>query len=127
MRPLSDPEWIQFQKDVDVLALNLPPWGGIVEWAGMDVLAFIGSDGSLFLTDVTRLEDSRLVNWKKNLQTEYDQTQEIWYWRLPESLKEVFLERLEQVAAPVNWGFENMGLLILAALGLVILLQVRRT
>lgn len=39
-RPLSNPEYVAFTGDVDVAALNLPPWGGIVKWNGLNVLVF---------------------------------------------------------------------------------------
>lgn len=101
MRRLSNIEWTTFQDDVDVDALHLPEWGGIVEWNDMDVLVFEGPTGELFLSDVTDMDqsaDPRLQQWKDNLPRTYDPTDQIWYYRLPETFMDVLSDRVTEVS-----------------------------
>ena len=49
-RRLSDSEYMTFLREVPVY--DLPQWGKVVAWRGMDVLVFQGND-ELFLTDIT--------------------------------------------------------------------------
>lgn len=101
MRKLSNIEWATFQDDVDIDALNLPQWGGIVEWNNIDVLVFEGPTGELFLTDVSDMKESsdpRLRDWKKNLPRTYDPNDQVWYYRLPETFMDVLTERATDVS-----------------------------
>jgi hypothetical protein len=98
-RPLSNIEWYTFQQEVDVDALDLPQWGGIVEWRGMDVLVFEGP-GGLYLSDVTSFQqspDERLRTWKAQVPVYWDSDSEVWYYQFPEQFKSVLAERATQV------------------------------
>lgn len=100
MRRLSNIEWVTFQEEVDVDALDLPQWGGIVEWRGMDVLVFEGPK-ELFLTDISDLEqshDPRLRDWKDRLQRTFDPSDQVWYYRFPETFMQVLSERSVQIS-----------------------------
>lgn len=100
MRPLSNPEWVAFQQDVNIDALNLPRWGGVVEWEGLDVLVFEGP-GGLYLTDITSFRtspDPRLQSWKSNLVRTWDSASELWYYRFPETFMAVLTERAVEVS-----------------------------
>lgn len=82
-RSLSNPEWVQFQKDVDVPGLNLPPWGGVVHWIPygdsvtyeIPVLVY-QAPGGLFLTDV-----SAIMN-RLNIAPAWEYAGSSWLWRI---------------------------------------------
>ena len=83
-RALSNPEWAQFMQDVNVSALNLPPWGGVVQWNGMDVLVFVSpADGSVWTSDITDDFQSWIAA-NENQQAIYDPSQSVWYYQLPQ-------------------------------------------
>lgn len=41
-RRLSDHEWLDVLNTVDLLALNFPPWGGVITYGSMPVLVVLG-------------------------------------------------------------------------------------
>jgi len=93
-RRLSNPEWVQFQNDVDLNALDLPPWGAVIQWGNQYVLVFIcQADGSLcqrgeaMLTDVTDKAD-----WIRNIPGTYDTDQQVWVYHIPQELMGRFYE-----------------------------------
>jgi hypothetical protein len=79
-RRLSNVEWVTFLQEVNVPALGLPPWGGVVEWRGMDILVYIGPSGEVFTTDVTGDQITQ------NVARVYDARAETWYYHLPEEV-----------------------------------------
>lgn len=81
-RRLSDPEWAAFQGDVNVSALGLPPWGGLVRWGAMDVLVFVGVTGEVFATDITGCP---LVDTVRRYGT-YNPSAGSWWAQLPAEL-----------------------------------------
>ena len=92
-RALSDPEWAQFMQDVNVPALHLPPWGGVVEWNGLDVLVFVGADGNVWTSDITDDFQSWIAA-NENQQAIYDPNQQLWYYQLPQQI----IAQIQQVA-----------------------------
>jgi hypothetical protein len=87
-RRLSNPEWVAFQNQVNLSALALPPWGGVVQWEGRYILVYIcPADGGLcrkgeaMLTDVTDRAD--LI---RNIPGTYDTAQETWVYHVPAEL-----------------------------------------
>jgi hypothetical protein len=87
-RRLSDPEWLAFQNDIDANELNLPPWGAVLGWNGLYVLAYIcpGSGslcqkGELMLTDITDRAD--LI---RSIPSTYDVLQRVWIYHVPYEL-----------------------------------------
>ena len=92
-RSLSAPEWSQFMQDVNVPSLHLPPWGGVVEWNGLDVLVFVGADGNVWTSDVTDDFQSWIAA-NENQQAIYDPNQQLWYYQLPQQV----LAQIQQVA-----------------------------
>lgn len=114
-RRLSDPEWLQFLSDVDVTALGLPPWGGVVEWNGQLVLVFICQGagtvcqkGEVMLTDVSDRPDLLL-----NLPRTYDTASGLWIYQLPQEtmarLYEVGRTTLEATGKIVQTVAEQTG------------------
>jgi hypothetical protein len=84
-RRLSDPEWIGFQNAVDVNQLNLPVWGGVVQWGSQLILVYVcpGSgticqQGEIMLTDISDRSD--LI---RTIPGTYDATQDVWVYHLP--------------------------------------------
>lgn len=99
MRPLSDIQWATFLSEVNVPALGLPPWGGIVEWGNMDVLIYINaSSGEVFTTDATGVNIPAISNTPKT----YDQNQGIWYYQLPQAIIQTIAGEASQAAALVK-------------------------
>jgi len=88
-RRLSNIEWATFLQDVDVNALNLPSWGGVVDWGGLQILVFHAGSGEWFLTDIS---DS------PQLFAGYPRTQDPWAKVYITSLPESAVESI--VAAP---------------------------
>lgn len=107
-RRLSDPEWLQFQNDVNVEGLNLPPWGGVVEWGNQLILVFVCppdgplcnyfgincrprggmcQPGEVMLTDVS--DHRELLT---NVPRYYDVNSGNWVYHFPEELMKRFLE-----------------------------------
>jgi len=84
-RRLSDQEWIGFQNNVDVNALNLPIWGGVVQWGQQLILVYVcpGSGGicqhgEIMLTDISDRPD--LI---RTIPGTYDVSQDVWVYHLP--------------------------------------------
>src|SRR6266576_213509 len=88
-RRLSNIEWATFLQDVDVNALNLPSWGGVVDWGGLQILVFHGGSGEWFLTDIS---DS------PQLFAGYPRTEDPWGKAALYALPEATMESI--VAAP---------------------------
>jgi hypothetical protein len=80
-RRLSNMEWATFLSEVNVPALNLPPWGGVIEWRGMQVLVYIGPTGEVFTTDVSDMPEITA-----NTSRVYDAHQEVWVYRVPQEM-----------------------------------------
>jgi hypothetical protein len=85
---LSNPAWLAFQTDIDVSRLNLPPWGGVVQWGSEFILVYIcPQDGTLckraevMVTDVT--DRAELL---KNIPRNYDPATSTWIYHLPAEL-----------------------------------------
>lgn len=97
MRRLTNVEWSLFLDEVDVAGLRLPPWGGVVEWEGMQVLVYVppGSQ-EVFLSDITGHEEI-ITNQPKT----YDERSELWWTHLPEELMDVTAERAIEAGAMV--------------------------
>lgn len=81
-RMLSNIEWATFQQDVDIPSLDLPPWGGIVTWGGMDVLVFVKATGEVGLTDVSDLS----AQWKQQFPATYEPAYDVFVYSLPENV-----------------------------------------
>jgi hypothetical protein len=90
MRRLSDIEWATFLHDVNVPALNLPPWGGVVDWGGEKILVYIGPTGEVFTTDISDRPDVLA-----NIAASYDPTSQIWYYQLPEAVLQTIVGEAE--------------------------------
>jgi hypothetical protein len=117
-RRLSNIEWATFQDEVNLERMDLPQWGGIVQWRGLSVLVYrpsvncnwmaklIGTCpvGELFLTDVSDLGDldSRFT---KN----YDVNTDQWWYYLPEVTMEVTAERAADAGALIAATGEVIG------------------
>ena len=73
-RRLSNPEWLQFQNDVNVEALNLAPWGGVVQWGQQFILVFICQrNGELCRAGEVMLSDvSDMPELIRNVPNTYD-------------------------------------------------------
>ncbi len=106
-RRLSDPEYVQFLNSVDLNALNLAPWGGVVQWGEQYILVYVcPSSGSLcqkgeaMLTDVSDRED--LI---RNTPSTYDTQQNVWYYHLSE-------EGIAQLAAVTGAAVRGTGMII---------------
>ena len=97
MRRLTNGEWNTFLHEVNVANLDLPPWGGIVEWSGMDVLVFVGPTGEVFLTDVTG--EQELI---ERTGRTYDPLAQYWWYQLPEATTDILWQRAEDVDAVVK-------------------------
>jgi len=85
-RRLSDMEWSTFLNQVDVNSLNLPPWGGVVQWQDMYILVFICpssgtlcSKGEAMLTDVSDIS-SRFTSYPR----QYYSFWEVFVYNLPQ-------------------------------------------
>jgi len=83
-RRLSDQEWIGFQNSVDIDALNLPPWGAVVQWGQQLILVYVcpGSgtlcqQGEVMLSDVTDRQELF-----RNVPKTYDSLQEVWLYHV---------------------------------------------
>ncbi len=121
-RALSDHEFVAFDNAVDVDALNLPPWGGVVQWEGMEILVFEGP-GGLFLTDIT---DARplveaIPTWV------YNPYADVFVWHLPAETAAVIMQRVEEVTGAVDFTFANLGPILLLAIGAMVFLELRRS
>lgn len=87
-RRLSDPEWVAFQNQVNVQALDLPPWGAVIGWGDQFILVFICQAsgtlcraGEVMLTDISDRQD--LI---KNIPKTYDANQEVWVYHVAPEL-----------------------------------------
>jgi hypothetical protein len=87
-RRLSNPEWVEFQNEVNIPALDLPPWGAVVGWGSQYILVFIcqGSGslcqkGEVMLSDISDRED--LI---KNVPHTYDANQSVWIYHVAPEL-----------------------------------------
>lgn len=120
-RQLSDHEFVAFDNQINVDALDLPPWGGVVQWEGMEVLVF-EAPGGLYLTDISDIRASIEIAppW------EYNPLEEIFVWHLPKETAGVIVERAGQVTGAVDFTFSNLGLILALAIGLAVFLGVRR-
>jgi hypothetical protein len=85
---LSDPAWLAFQNNIDVSKLNLPPWGGVVQWGSQFILVYICPQdgticrkGEVMLTDVSDRQEL-LTNVPRG----YDSTAGVWVYQLPAQL-----------------------------------------
>lgn len=85
-RRLSNPEWVQFQEDINLNTLGLPPWGAVVQWGSQYILVFICQgtgflcqQGEAMLTDVSDRAD--LLH---NVPNTYDYTQGVWIYHVPQ-------------------------------------------
>jgi len=121
-RSLSDPEFVAFDNDVDVEALDLPPWGGVVQWEGMEVLVFVGP-GGLFLTDISDIRPlvEAVPTW------EYNPYADLFVWHLPEETAGVIAERMQQVSSAASFTFENLGIIIALTIAGFLFLELRRS
>lgn len=106
-RKLSDHEFVAFDNDVDVESLNLPPWGGVVQWEGMEVLVFVGP-GGLFLTDISDVRPlvEAVPSW------EYNPYADLFIWHLPRETAAVIVQRMEQVTGVTDFTFQNLGIIV---------------
>jgi len=103
-RRLSNMEWAAFLQDVNVLTLGLPPWGGIIEWRGMNVLVYIGPSGEVFTTDVTDMPDIIA-----NTARVYDTRQSVWYYHLPEEILYTAIADAQRAAQVTASTVEELG------------------
>lgn len=101
---LSDPAWLAFQNDINVSALSLPPWGGVVQWGNQFVLVYIcPADGSLcrkgevMLTDVSDRSD--LI---KNIPRTYDAGAGVWVYHLPAAFMATLVSEAKTVLETTN-------------------------
>lgn len=86
-RRLSNAEWATFLHEVDIKKMALPPWGGIVEWNGLQVLVYIGPTGEAFLTDVTGSQ------FAANFQRTWDANSQVFWYHLPRETMAVIAEQ----------------------------------
>lgn len=86
-RRLSNMEWATFLHEVDIAALKLPPWGGIVEWNSMLVLVYIGPSGEVFLTDLTGNQQ-----FVANFQRNWDATSSVFWYHIPRETMAAIVE-----------------------------------
>ena len=84
-RRLSDMEWATFLAQVNVSALGFPPWGGVVEWEGMDVLVYVGPSGEVFTTDISD-DPQFLAQYQSSQYKTYDANSGVWWYNLPQQL-----------------------------------------
>lgn len=77
-RMLTDYEWAFFLSEIDIDRLDLPAWGGVVDWRDNKILVFIDANGEPRLTDVSDLEEF-IVTFQK----EYNAFANIWVYHLP--------------------------------------------
>jgi hypothetical protein len=126
-RRLSDHEYVAFLNDVNVDRLNLPPWGGVIQWEGMEVLVFCAGrapvEGGWFsstdpgpctdirLTDITDIRPmvEAIPSWKYN---PHDNTA---VWHLPEETKNRIEELLQEAGAAIH-PLSPQNLIIVLAL-----------
>ena len=130
-RRLSNIEWVTFQQEVDLNALGLPPWGGVISWHDMDVLAFKAVSGEWYLTDVSDLSD-RFAAYPKVYVPEW----KVFLYSLPESVMQSAAAAPEIISNAVIWTAAKVGetagalvkplTLPLVILGLVTVLLIMR-
>jgi len=101
-RRLSNIEFGTFLHDVDVRRLNLPPWGGIVEWYNQKILVYLRPQ-EVFLTDVT--DEPELLS---NIVKQYDSSAGVWYYRIPEEFLRRSVEVAEQAGNLASQVVENI-------------------
>lgn len=108
-RRLSNPEYITFLNTVNLDALGLPPWGGVIEWGEQFILVYVcqasGSlcqQGEAMLTDVSDRAD--LI---RNIPRTYDANQGVWYYQLPQ-------EAIQQLATVAGATIRGTGKIIQA-------------
>jgi hypothetical protein len=120
-RQLSDHEFVAFDNEIDVDALNLPPWGGVVKWEGLEVLVFEGP-GGLFLTDISDIRPlvEAIPNW------EYSPYADIFIWHLPEETAGVIIERMQQVSEATSFTFQNLGIIVALTISAFLFFELRR-
>ncbi len=104
---LSDPAWVAFQNDIDVSKLNLPPWGGIVQWVDQLILVYVCpasgglcQKGEVMLTDVSDMPE--LI---KNIPGTYDANQGVWTYH-------ILLETLQRIVEVSKATLETTGKII---------------
>ena len=117
-RRLSNIEYATFLTDIDVFSLGLPPWGGIVQWGGIDVLVFIGTKlwndvlqdyvTQIFLTDVT----DQSAQWKAQATQEYSDAEHVFWWSLGESVLTSIYNVAQQAGAVVSTAIDSAGKLV---------------
>jgi hypothetical protein len=135
-RRLSDPEWSAFLRDVKVSDLGLPPWGGIVEWAGQYILVYIGPERTqdlcastaqdseapypitceheIFLTDVSDLSQS----WRNQVrQAVYNEQMDVFWYELPQEIMHEIATRAAQAGQLLVSTAEIIGQTAGAATG----------
>ena len=95
-RRLSNIEWATFLHDVDVNRLNLPSWGGAVDWGGLQILVFHGASGEWFLTDIS--DSPQLIAGYPATQ---DPWGKVWLYSLPEATMESIKEAPGVIASAV--------------------------
>src|SRR6266478_522678 len=90
-RRLSNLEWGTFLHEVDVRSIGFPPWGGVVEWGGMQVLVYIGPAGEVFLTDVSGSQ------FASNFVKTWDPNSQVWWYHLPRETMATIVQQSEAV------------------------------
>jgi hypothetical protein len=103
-RRLSNIEWSTLQHEVELNALGLPPWGGVIHWRDMDVLVFQGASGEWFLTDVSDLA-GRFADYPKSYVPEWG----VFVYSLPQSVMESAIAAPEIVSNAVIWTAGKVG------------------
>lgn len=116
-RRLNDYEWAAFLQAVPICPYDqsqeanvqtycsgnvqvLPPWGAVIEWGGMDILAFLGAPRDLpdlglfdvrevYLTDISDLSDQ----WKSQVQPQYNQWADVFWYSLPSNIFSVLRDQ----------------------------------
>lgn len=114
-RRLSNPEYVQFLNSVDLNALDLPPWGAVVQWGEQFVLIYICQAsgglcqrGEAMLTDVTDRAD--LV---RNIPGTFDTAQNVWVYHIPQEtmaqLLQVAQSTLQATGTVIQKVAETVG------------------
>ena len=100
-RSLGDIEYVTFLREVPIH--DLPQWGKVVAWRGMDVLVFRGANDEIFLTDITG--ETQLAAEINRAPYESD----------PEYL-DLLWERVQAIASGVQSGFDFASIAVPVAL-----------
>ena len=117
-RRLSNIEWATFLTDIDVPALNLPPWGGIVEWGAQDILVFVGARRyndvindyvtEIFLTDVTDMA----AEWKTEATRKLVPSQDVFVWTFLEEVGSRLMTTANQAGAVISAAIDSTGKIV---------------